>query len=54
MLKVTDLTYRYPNGTLALDQVSFQIQANEKLAIIGRSQKSTNAASKGWGCFPES
>jgi len=35
MLKVIDLTYRYPNGTLALDQVSFQIQANEKLAIIG-------------------
>ncbi len=35
MLRVTDLTYRYPNGTLALDQVSFQIKANDKLAIIG-------------------
>jgi cobalt/nickel transport system ATP-binding protein len=35
MLKVTDLTYRYPNGTLALDKVSFEVQTNDKLAIIG-------------------
>jgi cobalt/nickel transport system ATP-binding protein len=35
MLKVADLSYRYPNGTLALDQVSFQMRAGEKLAIIG-------------------
>ena len=35
ILKVSGLTYCYPNGTLALDNVSFEVQANEKLAIIG-------------------
>jgi len=35
MIKVNDLTYRYPNGTLALEGVSFRVQRDEKLAIIG-------------------
>jgi len=35
MLRVSDLSFRYPNGTLALDRVGFQAATNEKLAIIG-------------------
>lgn len=35
MLKVENISYQYPNGTLALDGISFQVQQNEKLAIIG-------------------
>ncbi|MDF1666411.1 MAG: ABC transporter ATP-binding protein [Planctomycetota bacterium] len=34
-LEITDLTYQYPNGTLALDKLSLAVEANERVAIIG-------------------
>ena len=37
MLRVLNLTKVYPNGTTALDQVSFEVQDGEFLAIIGLS-----------------
>jgi len=35
VLEVSDLCYRYPDGTGALDGVSFQVEVNEKVAILG-------------------
>jgi phosphonate transport system ATP-binding protein len=37
MLKVVNLTKVYENGTLALENVSFEVQDGEFLAIIGLS-----------------
>lgn len=35
VLEVSDLGYRYPDGTGALAGVSFQIDANERVALLG-------------------
>src|SRR5438067_5304842 len=37
MLKIVNLTIIYPNGTKALDNVSFEVTDGEFLAIIGLS-----------------
>lgn len=45
-VEVRDLTFSYPNGTLALDSVSFRIAAGKVTALVGSSGsgKSTVAA----------
>jgi len=35
MLKVTDLTVEYPDGTRAIDGIRFSIEAGENIAVIG-------------------
>jgi cobalt/nickel transport system ATP-binding protein len=35
ILEITDLGYRYPDGTGALDGVTFQIDLNERVALLG-------------------
>jgi len=37
VLQVEGLSYRYPNGPLALDDVSFEIQAGERVGLVGPS-----------------
>lgn len=37
VLQITALSYRYPNGYLALDDVSFSVAAGEKIAVVGPS-----------------
>jgi energy-coupling factor transporter ATP-binding protein EcfA2 len=37
MLQVEGLSYRYPNGCLALDRISFSIAAGETVGIVGPS-----------------
>ena len=34
-VEVEDLSFRYPDGTLALDKVSFHVAPNEKVALVG-------------------
>ena len=34
-IRVQGLTFRYPDGKLALDQVSFRVAPNEKVALVG-------------------
>jgi len=34
-VKITDFTYRYPDGTLALESVNIKIDPGEKIALIG-------------------
>ncbi|MGE0001589.1 MAG: ABC transporter ATP-binding protein [Fimbriimonadaceae bacterium] len=36
-IEFKDVTFRYPDGTLALDQVSFRLPAGRSLAIVGPS-----------------
>lgn len=36
-IEFQDVSFRYPDGTLALDRVSFCIQPGESLALVGRS-----------------
>jgi cobalt/nickel transport system ATP-binding protein len=35
VLEVSQLSYRYPDGTLAVRNVSFQVETGERVAIIG-------------------
>lgn len=35
IISVQELTYRYPDGHLALDRLTFEIAAGEKVALIG-------------------
>ena len=35
LMEINNLSYRYEDGTLALDQVSLQIRRHERLAIMG-------------------
>ncbi|OIK25072.1 energy-coupling factor ABC transporter ATP-binding protein [Streptomyces malaysiense] len=35
IIRVDSLTFRYPTGTTALDGVSFQVAAGERVAIVG-------------------
>lgn len=53
LLEVKDLVYRYPDGSPALNGVSFALGRNEKLAVIGAngSGKSTLLAHLA-GCLP--
>ena len=37
MLEVRQLTFRYPNGRVALDGVSFSVDPGEKVAVVGPS-----------------
>jgi cobalt/nickel transport system ATP-binding protein len=34
-IEVEELSFRYPDGTLALDNVSFYVAPNEKVALVG-------------------
>ena len=34
LMEINNLSYRYEDGTLALDQVSLQIRRHERLAIM--------------------
>lgn len=34
-LEISDLTHKYPNGTLALDKLSLTVKADERVAILG-------------------
>lgn len=36
-IEFRNVTYAYPNGTLALDDVSFRISHGEKVALLGRN-----------------
>jgi len=35
LLEVRDVAYRYPDGTGALDGISFQVSAGERVAVLG-------------------
>ncbi|GAA1332222.1 hypothetical protein GCM10009647_072810 [Streptomyces sanglieri] len=35
IVRIDSLTFRYPNGTTALDGVSFSVEAGERVAILG-------------------
>ena len=35
MLKINNLTFKYPDGTLAADDISFNLEAGENVALIG-------------------
>jgi cobalt/nickel transport system ATP-binding protein len=35
VLRVRGLSYRYPGGSLALDQVSFEVAAGERVGLVG-------------------
>ncbi|MDI5963268.1 energy-coupling factor ABC transporter ATP-binding protein [Streptantibioticus silvisoli] len=35
ILRIDSLTFRYPNGTTALDGVSFGVEAGERVALVG-------------------
>ncbi|MER6104669.1 ABC transporter ATP-binding protein [Streptomyces sp. NPDC001832] len=35
ILRIDSLTFRYPNGTMALDGVSFSVEPGERVAILG-------------------
>ncbi|MFJ9928566.1 energy-coupling factor ABC transporter ATP-binding protein [Streptomyces misionensis] len=35
IIRIDSLTFRYPNGTTALDGVSFSVEAGERVAIVG-------------------
>ncbi|BDF35728.1 ABC transporter ATP-binding protein [Lachnospiraceae bacterium] len=37
LVEVTNISYKYPNGYLAVDDVSFSIEAGENIAIIGQN-----------------
>ncbi len=36
-IEVCDLKFRYPNGELTLDQISFRLEAGKRMAIVGES-----------------
>ena len=38
LMEINNLSYRYEDGTLALDQVSLQIRRHERLAIMGQQR----------------
>ena len=35
LIEITDLAYRYPDGTAAIDGISLSIQAGDRVAILG-------------------
>ncbi|MFJ3969087.1 energy-coupling factor ABC transporter ATP-binding protein [Streptomyces parvus] len=35
IVRIDSLTFRYPNGTTALDEVSFSVAAGERVAVVG-------------------
>jgi len=37
VIRIERLSYQYPNGTLALDDVSFSVAEGEKVAVVGPS-----------------
>ncbi len=37
LIRIDRLSYQYPNGTLALDDVSFSVAEGEKVAVVGPS-----------------
>lgn len=37
LVEVKNISYKYPNGYLAVDDVSFSIEAGENIAIVGQN-----------------
>lgn len=35
MLKIENVTIEYPDGTVAVDNISFKVNKGEKVALIG-------------------
>jgi energy-coupling factor transport system ATP-binding protein len=46
LLRVEDLSFRYPDGTPALDRVSFGIESGEFVALIGQNGSGKTTLSK--------
>jgi ABC-type multidrug transport system ATPase subunit len=42
MLKINNLTFKYPDGTLAADDISFKLEAGENVALIGANGAGKN------------
>ena len=37
LVEVKNISFKYPNGYLAVDDVSFSIEAGENIAIVGQN-----------------